>query len=29
MTRDEAVRLLKMARGKGMPRDTYIQNYDR
>jgi hypothetical protein len=29
MTRDEAVRLLKIARGKGMPRDTYIQNYSR
>ncbi|PWU04202.1 MAG: hypothetical protein C5B51_17290 [Terriglobia bacterium] len=27
MTRDEAVRWLKTARGKGMPRDTYIQNY--
>jgi hypothetical protein len=29
MNRDEAVRLLKMARGKGLPRDTYIQNYSR
>ncbi|HLI85044.1 MAG TPA: hypothetical protein VKV17_14070 [Bryobacteraceae bacterium] len=29
MTRDEAVRLLKAARGKGLPRDTYIQNYMR
>jgi eukaryotic-like serine/threonine-protein kinase len=29
MTRDDAVRLLKIARGKGMPRDTYIQNYTR
>jgi len=29
MTRDQAVTLLKMARGKGMPRDTYIQNYSR
>lgn len=29
MTRDEAVRFLKIARGKGMPRDTYIQNYSR
>jgi hypothetical protein len=29
MTRDEAVRLLKIARGKGMPRDIYIQNYAR
>jgi hypothetical protein len=29
MTRDEAVRLLKVARGKGMPRDIYIQNYTR
>jgi hypothetical protein len=27
MTRDQAVRLLKVARGKGLPRDTYIQNY--
>jgi hypothetical protein len=29
MTRDDAVRLLKIARGKGLPRDTYIQNYTR
>ena len=29
MNRDEAVRLLKIARGKGLPRDTYIQNYPR
>jgi hypothetical protein len=29
MTRDQAVRLLKVARGKGLPRDTYIQNYSR
>ena len=27
MTRDQAVRLLKIARGKGLPRDVYIQNY--
>jgi eukaryotic-like serine/threonine-protein kinase len=27
MTHDDAVRLLKIARGKGLPRDTYIQNY--
>jgi eukaryotic-like serine/threonine-protein kinase len=29
MTRDDAVRLLKIAHGKGLPRDTYIQNYSR
>jgi eukaryotic-like serine/threonine-protein kinase len=29
MTRDQAVRLLKIARGKGLPRDIYIQNYPR
>ncbi len=29
MTHDAAVRLLKMARGKGLPRDIYIQNYAR
>ena len=29
MTRDQAVRLLKIARGKGLPRDTFIQNYPR
>jgi eukaryotic-like serine/threonine-protein kinase len=29
MTHDDAVRLLKVARGKGLPRDTYIQNYTR
>jgi len=29
MDRDEAVRLLKIARGKGFPRDIYIQNYSR
>jgi hypothetical protein len=29
LTRDDAVRLLKIARGKGLPRDTYIQNYTR
>jgi eukaryotic-like serine/threonine-protein kinase len=29
MNRDAAVRLLKIARGKGLPRDTYIQNYSR
>jgi hypothetical protein len=27
MNREAAVRLLKIARGKGLPRDTYIQNY--
>lgn len=27
MTRDQAVHLLKIARGKGLPRDTYIRNY--
>ena len=27
MNRDEAVTFLKIARGKGLPRDTYIQNY--
>jgi hypothetical protein len=29
MTRDQAVRVLKIARGKGLPRDTYIRNYSR
>jgi eukaryotic-like serine/threonine-protein kinase len=29
MTRDQAVRFLKTARGKGVPRDTYIRNYPR
>jgi hypothetical protein len=29
MNRDQAVRLLKIARGKGLPRDVYIQNYPR
>jgi eukaryotic-like serine/threonine-protein kinase len=29
MTRDQAVRLLKTARGKGLPRDTYIRSYPR
>jgi eukaryotic-like serine/threonine-protein kinase len=29
MSRDEAVRLLRIARGKGLPRDIYIQNYRR
>lgn len=29
MNRDQAVRLLKIGRGKGLPRDTYIQNYPR
>jgi eukaryotic-like serine/threonine-protein kinase len=29
MDRDTAVSLLKIARGKGFPRDTYIQNYSR
>lgn len=29
MNRDAAVRLLKIARGKGLPRDIYIQNYSR
>jgi eukaryotic-like serine/threonine-protein kinase len=29
MNRDQAVRLLKIARGKGLPRDLYIQNYPR
>jgi hypothetical protein len=29
MDREQAVRLLKIARGKGMPRDIYIQNYTR
>jgi hypothetical protein len=28
-TRDEAVQFLKIARGKGLPRDIYIQNYNR
>jgi len=27
MTRDEAVRLQRSARGKGLPRDLYVQNY--
>jgi hypothetical protein len=27
LNRDDAVRLLKIARGKGLPRDIYIQNY--
>lgn len=27
MTRDEAIRLQQAARGKGLPRDTYVQNY--
>jgi hypothetical protein len=29
LTRDDAVRFLKIARGKGLPRDIYIQNYSR
>ena len=29
MDRDAAVRLLKIAHGKGLPRDIYIQNYAR
>lgn len=29
LNRDAAVRLLKIARGKGLPRDIYIQNYSR
>jgi len=29
LNRDQAVRLLKIARGKGLPRDVYIQNYPR
>ena len=29
MNRDDAVRLLKIAHGKGLPRDIYIQNYAR
>jgi hypothetical protein len=28
MTRDDATRLQRKARGKGLPRDTYVQNYD-
>jgi hypothetical protein len=28
MTREDAVKLQKKARGLGMPRDTYIQNYE-
>jgi hypothetical protein len=27
MTRDDAVRVQRNARGKGLPRDTYVQNY--
>ena len=27
MTREEAVRLQRTARGKGLPRDLYVQNY--
>jgi hypothetical protein len=27
MTRDDAVRLQRTARGKGLPRDVYVQNY--
>ncbi|HWQ55354.1 MAG TPA: hypothetical protein VN442_16830 [Bryobacteraceae bacterium] len=29
MTRDEAVELRRKARAKGLPRDTYVQNYER
>lgn len=29
MTRDEAVQLRRQARARGLPRDTYIQNYER
>jgi hypothetical protein len=29
MTRDQALRLLKAARGKGLPRDAYIRSYPR
>jgi hypothetical protein len=29
LTRDDAVRFLKIARGKGLPPDIYIQNYSR
>jgi eukaryotic-like serine/threonine-protein kinase len=28
MTRDDATRLQRKARAKGLPRDTYVQNYD-
>jgi hypothetical protein len=28
-TRDDAVRFLKISRGKGLPRDIYVQNYTR
>ena len=27
MTHEEAVRLQRRARGKGLPRDLYVQNY--
>jgi hypothetical protein len=27
MTREDAVRLQRKARGSGLPRDTYVQNY--
>jgi eukaryotic-like serine/threonine-protein kinase len=27
MTREEAVRLQRSARGQGLPRDLYVQNY--
>ena len=27
MTHEEAVRLQHSARGKGLPRDLYVQNY--
>jgi eukaryotic-like serine/threonine-protein kinase len=27
MTHDDAVRLQRSARGKGLPRDLYVQNY--
>jgi hypothetical protein len=29
MTREEAERLRRSARGKGLPRDLYVQNYSR
>jgi hypothetical protein len=28
MSREEAIRLQRAARGRGLPRDTYVQNYD-
>jgi hypothetical protein len=29
MTHEEAVRLQRTVRGKGLPRDLYVQNYSR